>query len=54
MTNPRKGQPRRKVTDEMAREIRENRQGLTEKKLAEKYGLSISGVAYVKHHAATY
>lgn len=54
MRQPRKGIPRRKVTDEVAREIRENRQGLTQKQLAEKYGLSVGGVAYVKHHAATY
>ena len=54
MSKPRKGIPRRKVTDEVAREIRENRNGLTQKQLADKYGLSVGGVAYVKHHAATY
>ena len=52
--NPRKGQPSRKVTDEQAREIRENRKGFTERQLAEKYGLSVGGIAYVKHHAAGY
>ena len=46
--------PTRKVTDEMAREIRENRHGLTRKSLAAKYGLSIAGVDYVRNFAKTY
>jgi hypothetical protein len=49
-----KGQPRRKVTDDQARDIRENRQGMTQRQLAEKHGLSVAGVAYVKHHATGY
>jgi hypothetical protein len=49
-----KGQPRRKVTDDQARDIRENRQGMTQRQLADKHGLSVAGVAYVKHHATGY
>jgi hypothetical protein len=50
----RKGQPRRKVTDDQARDIRENRQGMTQRQLADKHGLSVAGVAYAKHHATGY
>lgn len=45
--NPRKGQPRRKVTDEQAREIRENRKGLTRRKLAEETCVNFHTVCYV-------
>lgn len=45
--NPRKGQPRRKVTDEQAGTIRENRKGLTRRKLAEETGVNFHTVCYV-------
>jgi hypothetical protein len=45
--NPRKGQPRRLVTDEQARIIRENRKGLTRRQLAEQTGLKFATVCYV-------
>ena len=35
MPNPRTNQPRRKTTDEQVKVIRENRKGLTRRKLAE-------------------
>ena len=50
--NPRKGQPRRTVTDEQARTIRENRKGLTRRKLAEETGVNFHTVCYVLDKAA--
>ena len=45
--NPRKGKPRRTTTDEQAREIRENRKGLTRRKMAEATGVNFHTVCYV-------
>lgn len=50
--NPRKGQPRRLVTDEQARIIRENRKGLTRRQLAQETGVNFHTVCYVLDKAA--
>lgn len=51
MPNPRAGQPRRKTTDEQVRIIRENRKGLTRRKLAEETGVNFHTVCYVLDRA---